>query len=410
MNRKSTAASIISAATILGAFTGAAAAYADGAQYRPADLDKSIVWVDVTWEATVTVPFTDGTTEKKRASADFFCTGWFASTTGDIATAGHCVTKDDDLRITLLQNLIDDNDYGLKATKVDWDVVIDAPTVHVGQPTGVPGGPFTGGLPLVAQVVAAQPFDDGDNALLRVADLQNTPALELADGIPETGESITSIGFPGSVMTVADVQRQHPSHKNGTVSSRQYSKHGVPSTEIDAAVSGGMSGGPTVDDQGHVIGINSFKINGESQPFNFVTDAKSLHDFLNANGVVVTQGASAGQNGAAQTGTTQAGTAQAGTAQAGTAQAGTAQGGTAQSGTAAAGSASAQGQAGGSSVATSPTPAAGSQGTTPSTGGGLPLTGILAAAALLGLVGTGGSAYALKRRLDAIRRQPSPQA
>ena len=65
---------------------GGGTANADTQQYRPVDLDKSIVWVAVTWDGTVTVPFTDGTTEDKHASVQSFCTGWFVSTTGDIAT------------------------------------------------------------------------------------------------------------------------------------------------------------------------------------------------------------------------------------------------------------------------------------------------------------------------------------
>ena len=150
---------------------------------------------------------------------------------------------------------------------------------------GVPDGPFTHGDYMTAQLIATQKFLDGDNALLRVADLTGTPALEVAEGTPVTGDTVISIGFPGSVMSIADIERQRPSHKNGTVSSRQYSKRGVPSTEIDAAVSQGMSGGPTINADGKVIGINSFGIAGESQPFNFVTDTSTLRDFLTANGV-----------------------------------------------------------------------------------------------------------------------------
>jgi hypothetical protein len=51
---------------------------------------------------------------------------------------------------------------------------------------------------------------------------------------------------------------------------------GAPFTEISSAMSGGMSGGPTVDSQGRVIGVNSFGPTGEEESFNFVTGTDSL--------------------------------------------------------------------------------------------------------------------------------------
>ncbi len=259
------------------------------------DLDRSIVRVLIHWEATVTVPFTDGTRKRLAGKTDSSCTGWFASTTGDIATAGHCVKWDEADRLSMIANLIVANHWqdSVKATEVEWSVTGPEARVRVGQAADI-DGPFAHGSFMTAQIVAAQGFLDGDNALLRVADLADTPALALAAGTPEVGEQVTSIGFPGSVSDVSDVARQRPSHKNGTVSSRQYSEHGVANTEIDAAVSGGMSGGPTVDDTGAVIGINSFKITGEAQPFNFVTDVNTLRAFLAANGVALVGGAGAG--------------------------------------------------------------------------------------------------------------------
>lgn len=284
------AATTLALAAAALAVPGSASATTSGGS----DLDRSIVRVLIHWEATVTVPFTDGTSKKLTGKTDASCTGWFASTTGDIATAGHCVKWDDTDRLNMLSNLIVANDWqaSVKAAEVEWVVSGPEARVRVGQAAGI-DGPFDHGSFMTAHIVAAQGFLDGDNALVRVADLADTPALALAAATPEVGENVTSIGFPGSVSNVSDVERQRPSHKNGTVSSRQYSDHGVANTEIDAAVSGGMSGGPTVDDTGAVIGINSFKINGENQPFNFVTDVNTLRAFLSANGVKMVNGSAA---------------------------------------------------------------------------------------------------------------------
>ena len=347
------------------------------------DVDKSIVWVDSTFTGVVNVPFTDGTHEKFSASATFGCTGWFVSTVGDIATAGHCVKPDQDVELALLQALVSQHpDWDIKAADVlgDWVVTIDAPTVQVGQPSGVAGGPFTNGSHYTAQILAAQDFLAGDNALIRVADLENTPALGLADGVPDTGEAVTSIGFAGSVSRFADVDRQHPSHKSGSVSSRQYSNRGVPSTEIDAAVTPGMSGGPTLDADGKVIGINSFTINGESQAFNFVTDLKMMREFLTRNGIEPATPPSARTDGAVgATGATSAG-----------AGAATANGPSAVNGAA--------GQQSSSGARTSEAPGSGSSRTTGATTGTSDShLGLYAAGGLAFLLAQGGLVLALSR-------------
>ena len=46
-----------------------------------------------------------------------------------------------------------------------------------------------------------------------------------------------------------------------------------------------MSGGPTVDMDGKVVGTNSFKINGEEQAFNYIAPSSNLQELLTRNGV-----------------------------------------------------------------------------------------------------------------------------
>jgi hypothetical protein len=94
-----------------------------------------------------------------------------------------------------------------------------------------------------------------------------------------------AIGFPASVGNAVDSSRVRASFKSGHVSSQQLSTTGVAQTEVDAPISPGMSGGPTIDTQGNVLGVNSFKLNGETQAFNFITDTSDLHDWLVAHGV-----------------------------------------------------------------------------------------------------------------------------
>ncbi|MGE0220036.1 trypsin-like peptidase domain-containing protein, partial [Mycolicibacterium sp.] len=144
---------------------------------------------------------------------------------------------------------------------------------------------------VTAQVVDFQRFDDGDNALLKVPASKPLKPLVIANQAPRPGQSLTSVGFPGSVSRVVDRSRlQQPSFKSGTASSEQVKPSGAMSTEINADVSGGMSGGPTIDnDTGEVLGINSYGIVGESQAFNFITNAPELRSFLVKNGVTLAQ-------------------------------------------------------------------------------------------------------------------------
>ena len=63
----------------------------------------------------------------------------------------------------------------------------------------------------------------------------------------QVGQDIVAIGYPASVDEVTDPDL-HPSFKAGQVSSVKTRGQGLLTVyELSAAVSGGMSGGPTVD-------------------------------------------------------------------------------------------------------------------------------------------------------------------
>ncbi|MGR0158907.1 S1 family peptidase [Paenarthrobacter nitroguajacolicus] len=249
-------------------------------------IDKSIVWVDTSWGASVQVPFKDGTTETYRTTVYAYCTGWFVSDTGHVATAGHCVEADDGLRVSVYSNVIEEQDLtGVKAADVDWPVTIGDPSIKIDQPSGIEGGVLSGKTAITAQLIAKQGFEKGDNALLRIADMKDTPALSIGSEAPKVREKVTSIGFPDLVGSTSDVERQKPSYRSGAVSSRSYSTQGVPRTEIDTDITPGMSGGPSVNDDGQVVGINSAYVYQGAGQANYITDTQTLRDFLTANGV-----------------------------------------------------------------------------------------------------------------------------
>jgi len=128
----------------------------------------------------------------------------------------------------------------------------------------------------------------GDVALLKV-EKHNLPSSELAtDADVSIGTPILTVGFPLSTERVTGPSLD-PTNKSGKVSKKS-SMEGSPVYEIDAAVSEGMSGGPTIDLGGKVIGVSSFGPVGEPQAFNFVAPADSLATMLGGKGVKATLG------------------------------------------------------------------------------------------------------------------------
>ena len=139
------------------------------------------------------------------------------------------------------------------------------------------------GQALPARVVDARPFDQGDVALLKV-ETTDLPSVELAtDADVQIGTPLLSIGYPASADAVTDPTLE-PTNKDGQVSSKK-TVGSVPVHETSAALTPGMSGGPTVDLDGRVLGVNSFMPSGESQAFNFIAPSSGLSELLSRNGV-----------------------------------------------------------------------------------------------------------------------------
>ena len=124
-----------------------------------------------------------------------------------------------------------------------------------------------------ARVVDFQAFTEGDSALLKVEET-DLNAIELADtdGVGINSD-VTSIGYPAIIDSFTDPDLT-PTFQPGTVSSLKTLDDGlVKVLQLSAQLSGGMSGGPTVDVEGNVIGINSAGFPGE--PFNYAVRASA---------------------------------------------------------------------------------------------------------------------------------------
>jgi len=226
------------------------------------------------------------------------CTGFVINPDGYIASAGHCVDPKEMLgsfiqtaaqwavangyysnAFLTVEDVVGFNNYRVESTERRNSADLD---VQVGWPATVSG--IDTSEVKRARVIDFNNFRRGDVALLKM-EQTGLNALPLADDEVEVGADVVSIGFPGSVDRVTDVNLT-PSFKEGSISSVKTVQGGVlPVYEISAAVSGGMSGGPSVNLAGEVIGVNSFGIVGEPQAFNFVRPASQLGELLAGSGV-----------------------------------------------------------------------------------------------------------------------------
>ncbi|OLT15430.1 hypothetical protein BJF78_01570 [Pseudonocardia sp. CNS-139] len=265
-------------------------------------VEPSIVHLTIAWNGYVRFPSDEGWVWSDPIDVAYGCSGFFVTETGHVMTAGHCVEPDsgkEEVIKAFLQSQVDlgvltPEDAGalLPGALLDWPVEgrgAGAPmdrVIQAVQPRAVEGAVLD--QPLNAQLIDFRSFDEGDLALLKVETTGAVP-IPVADADPRSGSPLTAVGFPGAVGQVVDVNLVRASFKTGTVSSTQVSASGVAQTEVNADMSGGMSGGPTVDGVGNVLGVNSFRINGETQAFNFITDTTDLSEWLGAKNLQLPQ-------------------------------------------------------------------------------------------------------------------------
>ena len=225
----------------------------------------------------------------------FRCTGFVVNSSGYVATAGHCVDPGaEGARREIIDAIVQkdaqqdpsiDPDKLFQYGMANWKIEGDVAGSPIDQTFTVLSGGAAGVKPQShpARVVDFRPVSQGDVALLKV-EASDLASSELAtDTEVQVGEQIISVGYPGSTDQITDATMD-PDNKDGTVSAKK-TAGSVPVYETNAALSGGMSGGPTVGLDGRVVGINSRGPAGETQAFNFIAPASGLAELLNRSGV-----------------------------------------------------------------------------------------------------------------------------
>ncbi len=296
-------AGVVAATALMG--QGAAHAAPDTHEVLTSRVKPALVQLGIVMTGYVKYPPTTSGTPAQwsdKVEVDSTCTGFVVDPSGYIATAAHCVdSTSEDVKSLFRQQFLSgaledpaaDLAANLQAANANqWPVegkeTGAPPDVHVEVIQAPQDGRVIDSWTTV-QVVANQKFSGGDNALLKLNGMPALKALPVSSTALEEGQDVTSVGFPANVGATTDQSRiQQPSFKSGTVSSNQVTPDGVAGTEVNADLSPGMSGGPTVDEQGNVVGVNSYTLTGNDQApqnFNFITSGEALATFLTQSGV-----------------------------------------------------------------------------------------------------------------------------
>lgn len=267
----------------------------------------AVVYIEQYWKAWVKIPanselyFTGYVNDGLAFEWGTRCSGFVVNPTGYIVTAGHCVDLGEEgARETALENAVQwladngyiyqrDFQYWLDEAHLIWRVegqeAASPPDLEVRVQHGEAVGGAKSGKTLPARVVDSSAWSEGDVALLKV-EQSDLPTLLIAPSSEiDIGTPVLSVGYPGSTDTVTD-QSLSPTFKDGQINAEKTREGGLlPVYEMSAALSGGMSGGPTVDLSADVVGVNSFGIVGETEAFNFITPGSLVTEMMAQNGV-----------------------------------------------------------------------------------------------------------------------------
>jgi S1-C subfamily serine protease len=271
---------------------------ATAAEKAAAEVRPAIVYLTETFSAYVSDGTPNGYFNGGHAyTVSATCTGFGVNPQGYIATAGHCVdtTSPDGIRADFIAQaardvaaadptltLQDVVDFGLANWTVEGTAKGSPIEARYAAVIGSGTGNGAKGQAVPARLVDFRPPSQGDVALLKI-ERSDLPSVQLGtDADTAIGTPVLSIGYPAAADAITDTTLE-PSTKDGQISTRR-TIAGVPYYETSASLSPGMSGGPTVDMRGEVLGINSAHLPND-QAFNFIAPATGLSELLARNGV-----------------------------------------------------------------------------------------------------------------------------
>lgn len=177
-----------------------------------------------------------------------------------VLTNNHVVTMDNDTKAAAGDAF--GVDFNNSATKTEIQVVVTRDVVYTATIRANSAEMDLAVLDLSAPI--------GDRSVLTLAD-----SSEVTEAQP-----VYALGFPGSSQLAQDFQYYTSNDvtvTNGIVS-KLTSQNGVSTIQHSAKVTGGNSGGPLVDQNGNVIGMNSFT--SEDQEYYYAITVNEIKDLL----------------------------------------------------------------------------------------------------------------------------------
>lgn len=147
----------------------------------------------------------------------------------------------------------------------------------------------SGDVTRTASVWADAYSEEDDWAVLRLSDTINGKnVLSLGDSDGTELTTVYALGFPDSYTD--DVPKYTAEQVTATqgVVSKLNTVYGTPSIEHDADVSSGNSGGPLVNEDGVVIGVNYAYYTGEGTNYSYAIQINEIKKVLNALSIAYT--------------------------------------------------------------------------------------------------------------------------
>ena len=128
-----------------------------------------------------------------------------------------------------------------------------------------------------------------DLAVLQVEGSFNLPSIPINTTGFSIGQTIYVVGYPviaDDAELISNTQVLSSSVTKGSISSiKPNTNNTFDLVQIDAAIQGGNSGGPILDEDGDVVAVATYSISSDSGNYNYGVSSKELLTFLNNSAV-----------------------------------------------------------------------------------------------------------------------------
>ena len=128
-----------------------------------------------------------------------------------------------------------------------------------------------------------------DLAVIQVEGDFNLPSIPINTAGFSIGQTIYVVGYPviaDDSELISSTQVLSSSVTKGSISSiKPNTKNTFDLVQIDAAIQGGNSGGPIIDEDGNVVAVATYSISSDSGNYNYGVSSKELQTFLSNSSI-----------------------------------------------------------------------------------------------------------------------------